>query len=1360
MKIKDVSGWMRILVSKKNATISTGYRYLKGGTTGADQRPQEDSLLEHTTTFSIEGKTDSTTPLVEIAKGAQILLVSAEKNSRLSEQSLEFYDYNGSRYYRLEKKGTYHGVWLSGVDGNYIYADTVTVSGAAGDRTYDIRVYIPKGKKDTDIRLEYLTLVNSAGTPKFGVSGTVWGGDHQGRRITDYYGGVWLNYKLDKEIVDTPSASEKGRKSSAIAEGDTVNYRICMAAYDGIQGPITLHGDAIRDILPKSLAGTFSWNEENVKVDYNTTADSKCQIENPKSWSITTDTEDANQQSISWGSDFSITFTEAPVYIYVTLTYPTGKSWDTYSETYASTSLSNTVETLGLDSSVEHTIKLPGKAVLQQGVLRSYLLVGPEVYSQNIVNTGCRDQRWTYSTAAGCDSIVEYYVAVKNDGKTRLYLTDIQGILPQGFHLKSPKWGNNIIYNGTHAVNSETKKYEEKNLYFQIKPSTVRTTQNGQDRVKFVFQSGNTSNYDKTKGLYFLEPGQSIQFQYSCYVGARSTTADVASNTVTMPYYDVTEAGVNVGSTRYTTRTGKESIEIEPNDDPSPRINPTAWAREADFDTTNQADDGQWLTSTVSMYRGKAELGLEKSLTSTSSSTNGRPSTVGNNETLNWCVKATNRGTSALEDYVITDVIDAPYQIKNVSLRLYNDNFNYRDKQCYATVELGNLSFDPATKTIKNGNTMLEEGIPKKFSNSLYYACYDSSDYGSGYTWVDYEISYTWEGEAPVISFRLISPKMAISRDGWAELCVTTKKPDGSEKVNQTYVNTAWLTPLLDGIWDEAPTAGILDPTLETGFWENKKTSIRSSANVVVSFGYSTSSTLEAKQTYDGKEFTASSDAASTAILPDKNGTIHYTMTVDNTVYKSASALTKLVLIDNLPEPGDHSTFQSSDLRGSEYKIDLAENPNFKVTITVIENDQPTTKILDSNQYHIEYTKETSFDRTDWNGESNGKKWTDNSAGARSFRIIIDDPNAAGEIMPAHSKIQVEFDAKVADPAAVKPGQMATNSFGYHYEVKNATGTSTIPLEAAPLGVGLRTPYVPTLQKRLETPDGIAMAAGANAKFKFVIYDGAAVTLQDDFTENELATALRGHTYTYVEKTVAPGQVESDAPWLKDLKQYSYVDNTWKAGSEDWTWKNGENYHVIELPVTGDYRYGSINRRTARSYSFTYNYANKNTLQCVNIGTSWAAKLTKTAKDTNAPLADAYFALYSPAQADQMLDASYNKLAVTKKPAMRIEQDGATWYLKSVEKTKADGTLTWAGLSASDYLYVEVQAPNGYNLDNTVSKVTRPTGGGTASVSVTNRPGYNLPETGGVGTWPFMAAGLLLTGTALVLLLKKRRTDN
>ena len=476
---------------------------------------------------------------------------------------------------------------------------------------------------------------------------------------------------------------------------------------------------------------------------------------------------------------------------------------------------------------------------------------------------------------------------------------------------------------------------------------------------------------------------------------------------------------------------------------------------------------------------------------------------------------------------------------------------------------------------------------------------------------------------------------------------------------------------------------------------------------------------------------------------------------MDNTVYASPQALTKLVLINNLPQEGDHNPFQDDDMRGSEYQMSLTEGNTFTVKASIRQNDGTfETKVIDPKYIKIQYSKDVSFDGDDWNGKES-VKWTTNPEGARSFRIIIDDPSGAA--MPAHSKVTVEYDAKADTPDSIEPGQTAYNSFGYHYEVNGGTA-----LEAAPSGVGLRTPYVPTLQKRLETPDGEAMAAGADAKFNFVIYDGAAVTLKDDFTEADLAKALQGRTYTYVAKKVDPGQMESDAPWLKDLKQYSYANGTWTATDTAWTWKNGSTYHVIELPITGDYRYGSINRSTARSYSFTYNYANKNTLQCVNIGTSWAAKLTKI--EENKPeikLQDAYFALYSPVEADQMTKDACSALLVTKKPDLTYEdENGTKWYLKSVVKTDANGTLTWAGLSESEYRYVEVQAPNGYNLDSTVRKVTRPTGGGTASVSVTNRPGYNLPETGGIGTWPFMTAGLLLTGTALALLLKKRKTNN
>ena len=113
------------------AEINTQYKYVKGkkDETG---RPQEDSVLEHTTNLYVEGKLDSTLPLVEITRGAQIMLAETEKNAALAGKGLEKYEYNGKNYYLLAENGTYQDVWLSGEDGIFVYADSVTVSGGGG----------------------------------------------------------------------------------------------------------------------------------------------------------------------------------------------------------------------------------------------------------------------------------------------------------------------------------------------------------------------------------------------------------------------------------------------------------------------------------------------------------------------------------------------------------------------------------------------------------------------------------------------------------------------------------------------------------------------------------------------------------------------------------------------------------------------------------------------------------------------------------------------------------------------------------------------------------------------------------------------------------------------------------------------------------------------------------------------------------------------------------------------------------------------------------------------------------------------------------------------------------------------------
>ena len=80
------------------------------------------------------------------------------------------------------------------------------------------------------------------------------------------------------------------------------------------------------------------------------------------------------------------------------------------------------------------------------------------------------------------------------------------------------------------------------------------------------------------------------------------------------------------------------------------------------------------------------------------------------------------------------------------------------------------------------------------------------------------------------------------------------------------------------------------------------------------------------------------------------------------------------------------------------------------------------------------------------------------------------------------------------------------------------------------------------------------------------------------------------------------------------------------------------------------------------------------------------------------------------------------------------------------------------------YRIVESDAElDGFNLtatDTNVAVLLQSTTARCFTFTNTYTSTVTLPETGDIGTWPFMTAGLLLTGTALALLLKKRKTNN
>ncbi len=115
----------------------------------------------------------------------------------------------------------------------------------------------------------------------------------------------------------------------------------------------------------------------------------------------------------------------------------------------------------------------------------------------------------------------------------------------------------------------------------------------------------------------------------------------------------------------------------------------------------------------------------------------------------------------------------------------------------------------------------------------------------------------------------------------------------------------------------------------------------------------------------------------------------------------------------------------------------------------------------------------------------------------------------------------------------------------------------------------------------------------------------------------------------------------------------------------------------------------------------------------------------------------------------------------------------------------ADGILRFDGLAAGDYVIKEITAPDGYNLLTDTINITivlsGPTGeiadgnedaswtvtgadgaqieNGRVKLTVENKSGSVLPETGGIGTTMFYVLGGLMAVGAGVLLIAKKRMD-
>ena len=1286
-----------------------------------EEMPEDGEIINYTLSVKNKNsylkKNGEFLPLVDHMSGAQVLLATVSENKdkdwAKNMDDTDIITKNETQYYKLSKVGTYQNVTING-----LIADSVTVSKTSEGLDTIIKWYFESVYTNNETKeFTYQALVDkegiAPGAAKYTLGNESWLGDHESHRLYANMDTIpYLTFSFDKKIVsqDDISASTKevGRSTSGVGEGETVYYRLTFYPSDA---SYTINGSSISDALPYGLIknGTeyLKWNKsesnESGSVwieEYQGYED----IQNADGYYIE---GDKNQQYIKWNDDFSITVGDKPVYIYVRLTFPTEANWQEYCTNYSSTELYNTFYVYGVPSTVSHNTKTTAKAYLQKGVFANLYYNGNYIAGFNLENNSL----FYYGNNDSTNRAIAYYAVLYNDGNTRLYVQDMQDILPDGFTFKT------LVNNSSDIQQSSWKTaYDSKNIgdFYAYPPVMAKDSsgakvnwrnahlkaeidENDPQKITFKISQNELSNkpennikYDTVRKMYYLDPGEGICFGYICATNEYTDTKDTAINSIAMPYYDYNEGGVVVSDSSFTNSYDKAIL--NPNDGYCNVINNN---KASSMGYSGGSDETKWLESEVSVVRGGIKPGITKALTGLITA---KGETITGNivsayptDTLCWTITADNDGDYSIVDYVLTDSMPKPY--------LFNGKVNYRTTNDGTTDErlayqgylfdIGELNEEDNTVLLSSndGATSEKLTINGEFKTlKVYWTHRYATAKPDSYSEIDVQIK---ESDSEYTLYIRFKDKQFALREHQSGILTLNTKNTTSNLVNSVYVNHCYITPM-NQTWDGSVNKG--NYTVLDAFDKEKMSTVQNGAPVTTSYGYTTSSIKSITQVGNEENKSDSTKAINYIVLPNKETEFTYTLAVEN----AKQAIGKMVIIDGLPEIGDHSSFQNDDLRYSEFKVRLADDINMKVTVKLEDN---TIKELTEDQYIVEYNTKTEFDSKDWDGSSS---WSTDSTNARSLRIKIEDET--GELIPAKAILYVSFNAVIDGDA--NAGQIAWNSFGYHYSV---VGSSS-ELEAAPLKVGVMLPTIPTIQKSLVDSSNNAVNASNNETFKYIIYTGSSLKLSN---QEELLNALVNDTnreFTVIETTVKKGKSQTDKIKLDNCKVYTYSDGTLIETDADFTWKNEQQYTVVELPNDSIYQFKSINNNTVSSgYTFTYTANVAYNLSVVNYFDSWNFKVKKVdGEDSSIVLKDAYFALYSLYERDAIAMEDYETLSV--KPDKEIEYDDQTWYLSRVSSTDTNGLINWNSLGRDKYLYKEVKAPAQYELNDQMHIVVKTSG--------------------------------------------------
>ena len=729
--------------------------------------------------------------------------------------------------------------------------------------------------------------------------------------------------------------------------------------------------------------------------------------------------------------------------------------------------------------------------------------------------------------------VVLYNVSLCNPSSEKMYLSELTDTLPRGFHfagLAAYNHAQNLKF-AENPINYAPSGYLEikafSDVFYQGKklfsgqgtwPIRAFRVRWNEDNTKSVFtitdiKDSNGTSFKDTTGWY-LPPKSALSFAYLVIADEYAKTDDLAENRMTMAYTEPFP-----GAMPELPAEGDVTVDSGPIGD---RRNVLYGKEELKTDENNH----YILSSSVTLQREPTQIGISKRYTGTiDANGSGKPypdgtkSDVGQDgtyqpaEQLTWQVDLTHQ-SGVVQNWSFTETMEKPYGFDEIKFypqgyEKTNDlipgetwandicyTFTFKEKtdgSYQVTLErppLKEIEGDAATWDIyksksgtlsMGGSLNLGDNMPggatpnfrleltRDAKNNQQLTITPEAGY-FGYTYALAELN-TGVGET--------KPPIALQK--FPKFLIKTSNHSISPAPAKLYHNTARLTPTVPivpkaaggGHYENSPAPSVVDGANAPVFGSKATVSNKSVCELdPKNYEPKYYNTQMNSATGNPLDYTSTtSPAEPTSItLPDEQTPVRYTLRVKNLSSEPTAAIDNLVLADNLPQSGDTGSWNIGVPRNSEFQVNLAKNPNFKVVIQNYNSDgTPNGQPIELGQgtdYLIEYSVNTQLGREPDYLNEDDPEWSDKpSPKTRSFRLRTRGTDAAK--ISVHAVLELTYDA-VIDSTFVpsKEDQIAWNSFGYRYHMVGSDENDFAESEPAEVGIKVPGVKIPVLKKQ------------------------------------------------------------------------------------------------------------------------------------------------------------------------------------------------------------------------------------------------------------------------------------------------------